>query len=98
MDNRSPAHNDFQVYNGNETTTMVVATVLTGPVGLAATGQGTAGHILTESRPPTDAEQNTMADEIRAAFLQTYGKDSYNNSVSESERKKRSNGRSRRAR
>jgi len=95
MDNRSPAHSNFQVFDGSETTKIVAGTViggvLGGPIGAAAGaavgGRNTLAHINTESRDPTDDEQNAMEDEIRTAFQQVYGQDSYNNSVSESQRR-----------
>lgn len=94
MDNVSPAHIGFQVYD-NVSTAQTGAAIgyVGGGVAGAIIGAGAgvassqADHINTESRDPTPDEMNTMVDEIRYRFQQTYGQAAYEQAVSETERR-----------
>lgn len=95
MDNWSPAHHDFQVYDGNETVKAGVigaaAGSILGPVGTlggAAAGViiGSRQHSKIEERSPTDDEMNSMVDEMRLAYQETFGITPYTQAVSEAKR------------
>ncbi|MGD9628009.1 MAG: RHS repeat domain-containing protein [Pyrinomonadaceae bacterium] len=87
-DNRSPAHSDFQVFDGNETTKIIVGGVIGGIPGALAGGRGTIQHMAIEKRAPNATEENLMVDEIRLAFQSVYGSSAYEQSVSEEERRR----------
>ena len=81
MDNWSPAHRDFQVYDGSELTKGAAKGALigsiAGPLGtIVGAGIGaystTTEHSKIESRKPTDDEMNAMVDEMRLAFQITF--------------------------
>lgn len=82
MDNWSPAHRDFQVYDGSELPKgaakgAVIGGIIAGPIG-AIIGGGigaystTTEHSKIESRKPTVDERDAMADEMRLAFQMTF--------------------------
>lgn len=81
MDNQSPAHKDFQVYNVEYQGILSPASDLVGDI------TGLYEHGKTEEREPTEAEMNLMVDEIRVNFQQTYGNELYERFVSKEERK-----------
>jgi hypothetical protein len=94
MDNRSPAHNDFQLYSSTEGAVpgAIVGGLTLGPYGIGAgavagVGISNAQHIYAESGDPTTEQENQMVDEIRYAFQQVYGQEAYARSVSEEERR-----------
>ena len=89
MDNVSPAHKGFQVYD-NLSTAQLGATVNPNPIvgAAAAVVGGLIDHKETESRDPTDEEMNLMVDEIRMRYRETFGDEAYITAVSEDERKK----------
>ncbi len=93
MDNVSPAHRDFQVYDNNPAIISGAAAGATGGIGGVLGGVvGTVGaamyqHGQEESREPTQAEMNLMVDELRLNYQQTYGQEAYNQAVSEDQRK-----------
>lgn len=81
MDNWSPAHRYFQVYDGGELTKGAAKGAaigaLAGPlgsiVGAAVGGYATTReHSKIESRNPTPEEMNSMIDEMRLAFEITF--------------------------
>jgi hypothetical protein len=92
MDNISPAHRVFQVYDnkasadlGSVTYGSAVGNVGGGLIGMSV---DMLKHKSDESAPPTEAEMNVMVDRMRMQFLNTYGREAYENAVSEDERKK----------
>lgn len=86
MDNWSPAHRDFQVYDNSTYRGLVQADSL----GVAALlyGLDMLGHADQESGEPTEDEMNHMIDEMRLRFYEVYGPDAYNLAISEAEREK----------
>lgn len=81
MDNWSPAHRDFQVYDGSELPKGAAKGALigsiVGPLGtIVGAGIGaystTTEHSKIEARKPTDDEMNAMVDEMRLAFEITF--------------------------
>ena len=84
----------FQLYD-NATTAAVGTGVGYATGGLGGAIVGSAGavissqvdHVNIESREPTTDEMNTMVDEIRYRFQQTYGQAAYEQAASEGERK-----------
>lgn len=82
MDNWSPAHRDFQVYDGSElpkgAATGALIGSVAGPIGTIA-GAAIGGYMTTtehtkiESRVPTEDELNSMIDEMRLAYEITFG-------------------------
>jgi hypothetical protein len=93
MDNRSPEHTGFQIYdNQSSFLNGVVKGIGMGPIGAivsglseVATDQGK--HVVGEHREPTTDEMNLMVDEIRTQYRNVYGDEQYRLAVSESERK-----------
>lgn len=80
MDNWSPMHRDFQLYDG---TNMNMAF---GPGPLVQFGLDMLDHANGEEREPTEDEANHMIDEMRLRFYETFGEDAYNRAVSQAER------------
>lgn len=81
MDNWSPAHRDFQIYDGS---TLVKGAMIGGAIGTIAGPMGTivgaavGGYMTTtehsklESKDPTKDEMNSMIDEMRIAYRMTF--------------------------
>lgn len=84
MDNWSPAHRDFQIYDGSELPKgalkgAIVGGIIAGPLG-SIVGAGIGGYSTTkehskiESRNPTEDEMNSMIDEMRLAYRMIFTK------------------------
>ncbi|HET6979059.1 MAG TPA: RHS repeat-associated core domain-containing protein [Pyrinomonadaceae bacterium] len=85
MDNWSPQHRDFKVYDNKPYWDMTAFL----PGGAAVLyGFDMFIHAQGESRDPNDDEMNHMIDEMRLRFYEVYGEDVYNRVVSQAEREK----------
>ncbi|HEX7772178.1 MAG TPA: RHS repeat-associated core domain-containing protein, partial [Pyrinomonadaceae bacterium] len=92
MDNMSPAHRWMQVYDLKpyNDTYQKYANFGLNEVGAALAlndyRQDMAAHSGEEARPPTPEEMNTMVDQMRMRYLQTFGQEAYEQAVSREER------------
>lgn len=92
MDNMSPAHRWMQVYDLKpySDTYQKYANFGLNEVGAAIAlndyRQDMAAHAGEEARPPTPEETNTMVDQMRMRYLQTFGQEAYEQAVSREER------------
>ena len=92
MDNGSPAHRGMQVYDLAPylRTYQGYASFGLGPVGAVLAlndfRQDMDAHAAEEARPPTPEEMNTMVDQMRMSYLQTFGREEYERAVSREER------------
>jgi RHS repeat-associated protein len=83
MDNASPTHRDFQVYDTRQYSgSMLMLPNVPGFV------TDMAQHANGESRNPTETEMNQMVDEMRLRFYEVYGEDAYNRAIPVEERKR----------
>ncbi|MBK7704654.1 MAG: hypothetical protein IPJ30_02460 [Acidobacteria bacterium] len=89
MDNGSPAHRGFQVYD-NVSTAQTGAAISANPIAgaVATVVVDLLQHKETESREPTDDEMNSMVDEIRMRYRETFGEEAYSTAVSQDERER----------
>lgn len=84
MDNVSPAHRDFQVYDTQKYTDLgTVVPLVAG--GLFAADM--LGHSEEEERKPTTEEMNEMVDVLRLRFQRAFGDELYNQAVPEDQRR-----------
>jgi len=81
MDNGSPAHRDFQVYDVGQ----YGGSMLDLP-NLLAFQVDMEEHTRQESRQPTQQEMNQMVDEMRLRFYEVYGDELYQRAVPDEER------------
>lgn len=92
MDNISPAHRGMQVYDlaPYRQTYQGYAALGLAPVGAVVAlnnySEDMAAHEAAEARPPTPEEMNTMVDQMRMHYLQTFGREEYERAVSREER------------
>jgi len=97
MDNVSPAHKGFQVYDNSTPAAagaaVGAATTPTNPLLGALVGAGASvatsnlAHKEKEEPDPTGEEYNLMSDRIRALFKEIYGQAAYEESVLEKDRR-----------
>jgi hypothetical protein len=80
MDNGSPAHRPFQIYDNAR----YGDNVLTYRIGEWCVDM--IMHSEGEARNPTSDEMNQMVDEMRLRFYETYGEEAYNQAVPEEQR------------
>jgi len=86
MDNWSPAHRSFKLYDNSMYWEMAG---WGNPWGaLVIYGFDMLAHAEDEEREPTEDEMNHMIDEMRLRFYEVYGQDAYNRAISEREREK----------
>jgi RHS repeat-associated protein len=82
-DGQSPAHRDFQVYD----LAPYKALFAVNPVlGIVAYDAAMDAHTEEESRAPTQDEMNHMVDDLRMQYLNTFGREMYEQAVSPEER------------
>lgn len=86
MDNWSPAHRDFKVYDNSLYWGVSEAGSYGGA--LLLYGVDMLAHAKEEEREPTEDEMNNMIDEMRLRFYEVYGPDAYNRAISQEEREK----------
>jgi RHS repeat-associated protein len=83
MDGASPAHREFQVYDLAPYKELFVIN----PVGaIVAYKDSMDVHGTIEARPPTEEEMNQMVDDMRMQYLNTFGREMYEQAVSPEER------------
>lgn len=72
MDNVSPAHRDYQVY---DTGKYVVEGLIDPVKAVGSFAVDMLSHERTESRPPTDEERQLMNEEMRKHFRDVFGEE-----------------------
>jgi hypothetical protein len=83
MDGSSPAHRDFQVYDLAPYKTLFA---ISPALGIAAFKEAMDAHAAKEAREPTEDEMNHMVDDLRMQYLNTFGREMYEQAVSPEER------------
>lgn len=89
MDNMSPAHRWFQLYDLEPYLDEVMehsSPLIGAGYGLATFVRDMNAHAAQEAREPTDCEMNTMIDEMRMRFLYAFGREAYERAVSRGQR------------
>ncbi len=83
MDGASPAHREFQVYDLAPYQTLAAINPL---LAAALYKNDMDAHTEAESRQPTQGEMNHMVDDLRMQYLNAFGREMYEQAVSQEER------------